>query len=333
MLLANETGPVASPVAARPTSALIKELGAIFESCLNLALAVVLDPCLPLMAYKPACDKVVVVGVENPFSPFLILEAVKEVVALQNFRSVSACATRHARCTAVHVVRSRDLKVAAFNVCGAEPVPQAVGKRSIPFSTDSLVCPNTAHLWVLERSENPGHESRGPGDIVISHDGNGRLDMRQSLANLKTLVGNWSVENANVRVPEGSSELIQIFPLVVRCHQDELRRVGSKNALQRVSKLLKHVMNGWNNNSNILVCESWLGRDRLGLVHPMADTMNEKAEIAMDPVVSCKPNFTWKEGTSTDLPQEPEEKRPEKCRLQKVSRIPGPCWKSKQWRD
>lgn len=292
MLLANETGPVASPVAARPTSALIKELWAIFESRLNLTLAVVLDPCLPLMAYEPACDKVVIVGVENPLSPFLVLETVKEVVALQNFRSVSACATRHARCAAVHVVGSRDLKVAAFNVCGAQPVPQAVGKRSIPLSTDSLVCPNTTHLGVLERSENPGHESRGPGDIVISHDGNGRLDMRQSFTHLKALVGDWSVENTNVRVPEGTSKLIQIFPLIVRCHQDELSRVGSKNALQRVSKLLKHVMNGWNNNRDILACKSWLGRDRLGLVRPMADTVNEKAEIAMDPVASCKPGLT-----------------------------------------
>ncbi len=283
--LAREAGPVATPVAARPPGALIQKLGAVLQSRLELAFALVLNPRLPLMADEPARDKVVVVGVENPLPPFFVLKAVQEVVALQNFRSIGACATRHARSTAVHVVRGRNLKVATFDVSRAEPVPKAARQRRIPFATNALVCTDTTHLGILKRSKNPWHESRGPGHIVVRHDGNGSLYMGQGLADLKALVGNWGVEDANGGVSKSSGKLVQILPLVVGRDQNELGRLAGKNALKRRPKLLKHIMNGWNNNGDILVGKGRLGCDGFGFVNPVTNTMNEEAKIAMDPVV------------------------------------------------
>lgn len=205
MPLAREAGPVAAPVAARPPGALIQKLGAVLQSRLELAFALVLNPSLPLVADEPARDKVVVVGVENPLPPFFVLKAVQEVVALQNLRSIGACATRHARSTAVHVVRGRDLKVATLNIRRAEPVPQATRQRRVPFATNTLVCADTPHLGILKWSKNPWHESRGPGHIVVRHDGNGSLDMGQGLADLKALVGNGSIEDANGGMSKSSS--------------------------------------------------------------------------------------------------------------------------------
>ena len=49
MSLSEETGIVASPVASRPTRALIQELDVVLESRLDLAFPIVLDPSFPLV--------------------------------------------------------------------------------------------------------------------------------------------------------------------------------------------------------------------------------------------------------------------------------------------
>lgn len=257
--LAREAGPVAAPVAARPPRALVEELGAVFQRRLELAFALVLNPRLPLMADEPPRHKVVVVGVENPLAPFLVFEPVEEVVALQNLRSIGACATRHAGCATVHVVRGRNLKVAPLNVSRAEPVPHPVSQRRIPFAPNALVRADTTHLGILKGGEEPGHERRGPGDVVVGHDGNGSLDLRQGLAHLQALVGNGSVEDADGGISKSSNQLVQGLSLVVRCHQNEFGWLASEDALKRRAKLLKHVMDGWNNNGDILVSKGRLG--------------------------------------------------------------------------
>lgn len=285
MSLAHQTGPVAAPVAARPAGALVEELGAVFQRRLDLALAVVLDPRLPLVADEPSRDKVVVVGVEDPASPLFVLEAVQEVVRLQNLRSIGARATRHARSAAVHVVRSRDLKVASLNVGGAEPIPEAIGQRGVPFTTDSLVGADATHLGVLKGSKDPRHQSRGPGDIVVGHDGDGSLDVRQSLADLEALVGNGGIEDADGRVAESSNELVEVLSLVVRGDEDELRGLAGEDALERRAQFLKHIMNGRNNNGDVLVGKGRLLGNWLGSVDPVANTVDDEAKVAMDPAV------------------------------------------------
>lgn len=92
----DHAGPVASPVASGPTRALVQKFGAVLQSCLDLTLLVVLDPCLPLVAYQPTSHKVVVVSIQNPLSPLLVLEAVEKVMAREDFRAVGAGTARHA---------------------------------------------------------------------------------------------------------------------------------------------------------------------------------------------------------------------------------------------
>lgn len=150
--LSNQTGPVASPVASSPAGALVQELRAIFQSRLDLALPLVLDPSLPLVADQPASYKVVVIRVQNPLSPLLVLKPVKKVMAGEDLRPIGASASRHARGAAVNVVSSRNFKVASLNVSSAEPVPGMSRPRDVTLTSDSLVGANAANLGVFERS-------------------------------------------------------------------------------------------------------------------------------------------------------------------------------------
>lgn len=159
--LLDQAGPVASPIATRPAGALIQELGAILQSGFNLAFALILDPSLPLVAHQPSRDKVIVVSIQDPLSPLFSLEAFEEVMALEDFRSVRPSAARHAGSAAVHVVSSRNLKVAALNVCRSEPVPDANRPRGRPLALHSLACADAADLGIFKRARIQGINVEG----------------------------------------------------------------------------------------------------------------------------------------------------------------------------
>lgn len=256
----------------------------VLKSSLNLTFVVVLNPSLPLVANQPAGDKVVVVGIQDPLPPFLVSKPVKKIVALQNLRSVSASAARHAGCTAVHVVSGRDFEVSALDVGSAQPVPQTVSQGFIPVAADSLAGADATNLGVFEGSENPWHEGRRPGHIVVGHDGDGGSNLGECLAHLKSLVGNGGIKDTDGGVVEGLDELIERLAFVMRGNENQFSGLTSKNTLQRRSKLLKHIMNRRNDNGNVLVGELGLVCNGLGLVSPVADTVNKKTEIAMNPI-------------------------------------------------
>jgi hypothetical protein len=69
----------------------------------------------------------------------------------------------------------------------------------------------------------------------------------------------------------------------MRSDHDQLSRLASQDALERRAKFLKGVVDGGNNHGDILVGEGRLVWNGLGLVAPMADAMNQKPEIAMNP--------------------------------------------------
>lgn len=200
--LCYQASPVASPVASCPTRTLVEKLGAILESGFDLAFSLILDPGLPLLADEPSGDEVVVVGIEDPLSPLLILEARKELMAHQDFRPIGASASRHARSTAVNVVRGRDLEVAALNVGCSEPIPGSSGPRSLELALDSLAGSNTTNLVVFEGGQDPGNESGWPRHIVIRHDGDSGRYLRESFTDLNALVGNGGIQNTNVGVAQ-----------------------------------------------------------------------------------------------------------------------------------
>lgn len=190
IVLLDEARVVASPIAASPPGALVEELHTRLQCGLDLALVVVLNPGLPLVTDKPARHKIVVVSVEGVVLPPLVFEALQEIRALENFCPISTGPPRHTRRASVQVVSRRDFEVASLNVCCSKPIPACGCPVPTSVSSYTLTSANTSNLGILERSENPRHKCRRPGDIIICHDDDAGADMRQSFANLKTLVGN-----------------------------------------------------------------------------------------------------------------------------------------------
>lgn len=288
MTLSHEAGPVAPPVAAGPARALVQELCAVLQGGLDLALLLVLDPGLPLVAYKPASDKVVVVGVENVRTPLLCLEALEEVVAGEDLGPISAGAAGHARGATVDVVGGGDLKVAALNVRRAQPVEDAGREGTLPHALDPLASTDTAHLGVFERSQDPGHQSGRPCDIVVGHDGDLGGDFGEGLAHLEALVGDGCRQNLHIGVGKRARHLLKGVVLVAGCDEEEAMRLAGEDALEGRSELFGNIVNGGDDDGHVVSCERRLGGYRLRLVYPVADAVHEQTCVAVHPgCVSC----------------------------------------------
>ena len=227
------------------------------------------------MTDEPSRHKVVVVSIENVVSPLLPLETVEELGALQNLGPVSSGAPRHARCAAIHVVRGRDLKVAALDVSGAQPVENARLEIGVPLAADSLACSHTTDLRILKGRQNPGQQCLWPFDVIVCHDGDGCPDMRECSTHLHPLVCNVCEKDLNSWVVQRVCELFQGLVFGGGSDEDELVGLAGQNALQRGAKLLHAVVDGGDDDSHILGSERWLLRDGLRLVAPMADAVDE----------------------------------------------------------
>lgn len=260
-----ETGEVAAPVAPRPSRTLVQELDPILKGRLQLALTLVLDPRLPAFLDQPARHKVVVVGVQVEFAPPLIPEATQELAVVENLGPVSSRAPRHAGGSAVDVVRGGDFEVAALNVSHTEPVPAAGCEGCIGFPAHSLAGADATHLGVFERSENPAHHGRGPRDIVISHDGNGGLNLGKRSANLESLVRPDCEQNTNARGVKWSlglqriRESLQLSMLLSDGDQYQLVGLTGQDAPKWSAEFLHPVVDGGEHNSHI-------SRSELGLL-------------------------------------------------------------------
>ena len=290
MSLVHQTSPVAPPIASGPPRALVEELGAGFERRLNLAFGVVLHPRLPLVGDQPPRHVIVVVGVEDVLAPFLILETVEEIVALENLGAVRASATRHARGSAIDVVGSRDLKVAPLNVGCAEPVVDA-GHQVAVHTLHALAGSDASHpLVILKRRQDPGHERRRPLYVVVGHDRDCCLDVIsvKGLADLEALVRLVDVQHFDLGLLGTHSKrlghLLEGLVLVPSGHEDELGRLARQDAHERLLELLKAIMDGGDDDRDVVRCVSrlfLLGGERL--VRPMADAVDKEPEIAMEP--------------------------------------------------
>lgn len=300
MSLVHQTGPIAPPIASGPPRALVEEFGAGLERRLNLAFRVVLHPRLPLVGDQPPRHVVVVVGVEDVLAPFLVLEAVEEIVALENLGAVRASATRHARGSAVDVVGGRDLKVAPLNVGCAEPIVDA-GHKVAVHTLHALAGPDTSHpLVILKRRKDPGHERRRPLDVVVGHDRNCCLDVIsvEGLADLEALVRLVDVQHFDLGLLGARSKrlghLFEGLVLVPGGHEDELGRPACQDAHERLLEVLEAIVDGGDDDRDIVRCVPrlfLLGDERL--VRPMADAVDEEPEIPMEPGQNVSSPRTW----------------------------------------
>lgn len=281
--LLDKAGPVAAPIAASPAGALVQELGAVLESGLKLTLALVLDPGLPLVADEPAGDEVVVVSVQDVLAPLLSLEALEEVVAGEDLGTVGAGSARHAGSAAIDIVGGGDLEVATLNVSSAEPVVDASGPVTLPDALNSLAGADTTDLGVLEGSENPGHQSRRPGDIVVSHDGDLGGYLGKSLADLEALVGDGSRVDLDIGVRKAASKLLKSSVLLGGGDKHQNVRVAGEDAEKRRTELLEDIVNGRDDDSHVVGSESRLAGNGLGLVDPVADAVDEQTGVSVKP--------------------------------------------------
>lgn len=285
IFLNDQTRPVAPPVASRPSGALVEELHAVLQSRLKLTFSLILDPGFPLVTDEPSCDKVVVVGIENVVPPLFPLKAVKELCTLQNLRAVGAGASRHARRAAIDVVGGGDLKVAALNVSGTQPVEDARLQVGVPLPANSLACSHATNLGVLKRSQDPRHQGLWPFNVVICHDGDGGPDVRQCSTHLHAFVCNVSEENTDPWVVQRVCELFQVIVFGGGGDKDELVWLTGQNALERGAKFFHAVVYRGNHNSHIIGSECWFLWNGLGLVGPVADAVDEKTDVTVEPDV------------------------------------------------
>lgn len=100
---------------------------------------------------------------------------------------------------------------------------------------------------------------------------------------MKTLVGNWSRVDLNVRVRKAASKLLKRGMLLAGSHEHQNARVAGDNAEQRRTKLLKDIVNGGDDDGNVVSRESRVGGNRLGFVDPVADAVDEEAGVSMKP--------------------------------------------------
>lgn len=93
MSLVKHAGQVATPIAPGPAQALTQELGVVLESSLDFTFWVILHVRLPAVGHHPPRDKIIVISIELilPEPPFLVCEAARELLILQDVCTVSGC--------------------------------------------------------------------------------------------------------------------------------------------------------------------------------------------------------------------------------------------------
>lgn len=67
-------------------------------------------------------------------------------------------------------------------------------------------------------------------------------------------------------------------------NQKKLVWLASQNTLQGPLQLLKVIVDRWNDDRDIVGCIRRFGRNGLSLVAPMADGVDDEAEVSMEPV-------------------------------------------------
>lgn len=230
--LCDEASIIASPVAACPSGTLVQELDVVLKGCLNLGLPVVLNPCLPLLRDQPASHEIIVVRIELILTPALSLEAFQEQRALQNIGAKGARAARHAGGPSINPVGCRDLEVSSLNVCSPQPVVNSGHNRTRSDSLDSLTRANASDFRIFEWSQQPGQNCARPRDIVVCHDYDGRLDLRDGFADLDPLVCNWDLKNSNIGGLESLCKFDKLGVFAGRGDQEQFEGVARENALQ-----------------------------------------------------------------------------------------------------
>ena len=245
------------------------------------------------MVDQESSYKVVIVRVQVVFTPALSLEALEEIMAFEDLGAVSSGAARHTGGAAIDVVGGRDLKVSTLDVSRTKPVVDSGGQAPFSDSPHPLARTNAANLGIFEGGQQPGHQSRGPLDVVVGHDDEGGLDVvaLQRLADLKPLVCLIHIEDFNFRFEaaggaEGRSEPFQGLELVPGGYENQFCRLARENAFKGGPQVGKVIVDCGNDDRDIVRGIPRPLRNWLGLVSPVADAVAYEANISMKPNLS-----------------------------------------------
>jgi len=100
---------------------------------------------------------------------------------------------------------------------------------------------------------------------------------------LKTLVSDWDVLNADVWCIEGLRHFQKLLIFLCGGDKDKLVRVTSQDALDGFSKTIKVVLDGREDDRNILRRVSGIFRDRSCLVAEMRYNIDKETNITPKP--------------------------------------------------
>lgn len=229
VLLVEHTGQITAPVASRPPSTLLQELGVVFQGGLNFGFRVVLHEGLPAVRHHPTGNKVVIVRIQLVFAkpPFLVGERVGEHLILKDLGAICNTASGHARKATIHVRRSCTFKVASLQVQSSQEIVNALRERRGSCPAQSLTGDHTTVSLVLfKRSQNPRHSSTWPADIVIRKHGDRRANFWNGPSHLTPLVGVGDCKETDSRLGGGHSTQHALGLLLVGLDGDQQELIG-----------------------------------------------------------------------------------------------------------
>lgn len=119
-------------------------------------------------------------------------------------------------------------------------------------SSQTLTGPHSPHPRILERRQDPVEYPRGPGNVVISEDGDFRLDFRYSSSHLAPLIGLCYTEDADARRLHTFDHFPRTFDMCIDGHQQYLERLGAEQGLNGLPQLSAVPVNGRDDDGDVL---------------------------------------------------------------------------------
>ena len=92
------------------------------------------------------------------------------------------------------------------------------------------------------------------------------------------------MEYFDVRDLQRFGECQQSLVFVGSCDQEQLVRMASEDALDRVSEFIKIMVDSGNDHCDVLGCKGGFGWYRNRLVRPMANSVSDETYVAVEPV-------------------------------------------------
>lgn len=238
MSVPKHAGDVTPPIAARPSQALLHEVGVVLQRGQDLGLFVVLVSDFLVVGHEPAGHEVVVVRVELiPAEPLFVGEAVLEGRVFDDAAAVGNGPSGEARQTAVHVHAGGAVEVPPLEVEGVEVAVNASLETGRLRTLQPLIGPHRAVAVILQRGQDPRQQLRRPEHVVVGKDRNGRADFGDRSNHLSPFVGICHAADSDLRRPHALDHGRRSLQIGIDRDQEDFKRLGDEDAADGVPQL------------------------------------------------------------------------------------------------